>query len=635
MCRHPRSGPGPLQNLQTAMTNEPTSPDHTIKAWAFLPAINSPKYHLLLGAVAIFILGPLGAISAAYMNFSLGFFVGGQVLAGILGSVVTFGYGSEGKHGANYMQTMAASISNLAGMGILLQAMVWLGLKEPPAWQLILFFTCIGMFGVGTGMLYTPILVDKMQLTFPSGYAVANILRALTDKALLKRSIAKLGGGAVLGVIGGFGSQISNLVAGAKSAKWFDSLSYSGGTVGAGMVVGARIAIPSLVVAVIGWEITPWLRQIGWLKANEPYKTVGFVIALGTILGAAVLDLAIIGFKFAAQWKETKNSAPARDEDWKKVSTPRLIVWLIFWGIALTVVACSVLDLPFKFVVFALALTVLFVLINGIADGISDWNPISSAFVVCVFLMASLGLRDPGIALMCASIILVSCNSGVDMQQDRSTGWRLGTNRLNQFRYQVVGILLGAVLAVVLAKIFMKAYPVLLVNTFEHPDTPGADKWQSAMTFKFVGAIKALTNPNPVFGKAMGLGLAAGFVIELLRKLIKSNAGYKRFVQSGRIGRTADFILDAFVLSSPYASSFGGFVILHAVTWFSVGGIAGSLMDAWKERRKAIQQNAPTATAIPDDMSDPSLIGGGLIAGDSLAALGLGLYGLLATLFNK
>ena len=375
------------------MTTEPNPPDRRIKAWSFLPPINTPKYHLLLGAVTIFILGPLGAISAAYMNFSLGFFVGGQVLAGILGSVVTFGYGSEGKHGANYMQTMAASIANLAGMGILLQAMIWLGLKEPPVWQLILFFTCIGMFGVGTGMLYTPILVDKMQLTFPSGYAVANILRALTDKTLLKRSIAKLGGGAVAGFVAGFGAQISSLLAGAKGADAFNRLNYSGGTIGAGMVVGARIAIPSLVVATVGWALTPWLCDKGWLKPNEPYKTIGFVIALGTILGAAILDLAIIGCKFIAQWKEKKAAPPTPGEDWKKVSTPRMIAWVICWGIALAFVACSVLHLPLKFVVFALVLTVLFVLINGIADGISDWNPISSAFVVCVFLMASLGLE--------------------------------------------------------------------------------------------------------------------------------------------------------------------------------------------------------------------------------------------------
>src|SRR3984893_9496530 len=94
----------------------------------FLPLIASPGYHLLLGAVAIFILGPLGGISAAFMNFSIGFFIGGQVLAGILGSTVTLPYGPEGKHGGNYMQTLAASVAGLCAMAVLLQAMVWLGL---------------------------------------------------------------------------------------------------------------------------------------------------------------------------------------------------------------------------------------------------------------------------------------------------------------------------------------------------------------------------------------------------------------------------------------------------------------------------------------------------------------------------
>src|SRR5437899_755904 len=111
------------------------------KSW--LPAIDSPGYYILLGAVAIFILGPLGGVTAAYMNFSLGFFIGGQVLAGILGSVVTYGYGAEGKHGANYMQTMAASVATTSAMAVLIQAMVWLGLPQPPAWQLIVFFTCV------------------------------------------------------------------------------------------------------------------------------------------------------------------------------------------------------------------------------------------------------------------------------------------------------------------------------------------------------------------------------------------------------------------------------------------------------------------------------------------------------------
>src|SRR3954471_15571613 len=202
----------------------------------FLPRIGSPGYHLMLSCVAILILGPLGGISAAYMNFSIGFFISGQGLAGILGSTVTLPYGPEGKHGANYMQTMAASVAGLCGMGVLLQAMVWLGLPEPPTWKIVLYLVSIGMFGAGVGMLYTPLLVDRMQLAYPSGFAVANILRALTDKTLLKRSIAKLGGGMLVGYGGG--------VAALKIAS-VGATSLSTGTIGAGMIVGARIAIPA------------------------------------------------------------------------------------------------------------------------------------------------------------------------------------------------------------------------------------------------------------------------------------------------------------------------------------------------------------------------------------------------------
>ena len=600
----------------------PTAPE-TSGVRKFLPAIGSPAYHLMLAAVAILILGPLGGISAAFMNFSIGFFVGGQVLAGILGSSVTLPYGPEGKHGANYMQTMAASVASMCGMGVLLQAMIWLGLPEPPAWKLVLYFLCIGMFGVGVGMLYTPVLVDRMQLKYPSGFAVANILRALTDKNLLRRSVAKLGGGMVTGFAAFHaGHNVASIAASGLSAS----------TLGAGMIVGARIAVPALVVALIGLWQTPYLIHIGWLQPGEPFRKIGFIIALGTILGAAILDITLILIEAARRYRQKSTEPVKPAEDWKRVNVVRLVIWVLFWGTGIVLIGSQVLQQPVLLLSVAVGLCFLFVLVNGISLGISDWNPISSAFVLTVFILASLGLKDPAVGLMCASILLIGCAVGGDMQQDRLTGWRLGTNRLVQFRYQVIGIAMGAVLAVVLAKVFMNAYPILREDTFTNPNLEGAKQWQSAMTYKLVGALKGITNSQPHVMRALWFGISLGLLIEVVRKLVKHNRRYKEFAKNSRTGRVTDFLFDAVLVPSPYASSFGGFVELRPVLWWVGGGLLPGLYDSVRSRINN-RNGKPAETGVPEDMGTMSLMGGGLIAGDSLAALSVGIFGLLKKLF--
>jgi uncharacterized oligopeptide transporter (OPT) family protein len=274
----------------------------------------------------------------------------------------------------------------------------------------------------------------------------------------------------------------------------------------------------------------------------------------------------------------------------------------------------------------------LFVMVNGISTGISDSNPISSAFVVTVFILAAIGLKDAGVGLLAAAILLVSCSVGVDMQQDRSTGWRLGTNRTIQFRYQVIGIVMGAVLAVLLARVFMSAYPVLRIDQFTGPKPEGAEQWGSAMTYKFVGALRGLTNPKPHVMTALYLGIGAGLVIEVLRKLIKKNAAYRAWIERGKAGFAADFCLDSFVLPSPYASSFGGFVELPVALWYGAGGVVSSAIQTVQEKAKAA--NPHVDDGMPEDMGSTSLVGGGLIAGDSLAALGIGVYGLVSKLVS-
>jgi hypothetical protein len=146
------------------------------------------------------------------------------------------------------------------------------------------------------------------------------------------------------------------------------------------------------------------------------------------------------------------------------------------------------------------------------------------------------------------------------------------------------------------------------------------------MTYKFVGVLRSLTAPEPYQRSAVIAGLALGFGTELLRKLIAVSRRYRAYAGSGGLGRAVDFTIFAVLLPSPYASSFGGFVNLPTSSWFAAGGVLGDIADGLLRRR---EQGPKT---LPDDMSVVSLVGGGLIAGDALAALGLGAYGLISTL---
>jgi uncharacterized oligopeptide transporter (OPT) family protein len=214
-----------------------------------------------------------------------------------------------------------------------------------------------------------------------------------------------------------------------------------------------------------------------------------------------------------------------------------------------------------------------------------------------------------------------------DMQQDRSTGWRLGTPRTIQFRFQVMGLLVGAIVSVGFARLFMTAYPVLLLDQTVMSADQQPGQWVSAMTYKFVGALRSLTDDKPYQRHAIVLGIAIGLVVQVLRVKLFASAAYQRFATGSRAGRATDFALDAVIIPSPYAYSFGSFFGIATSAWFAAGGVVASL--AGHLQRGATDTDAD-GRPLSADMSTVSLLGGGLIAGDALAALGLGLAGLLA-----
>jgi len=575
--------------------------------WRWLPPIGSWKYHALLLALGTLVLGPLAGLTAAYMSFSLGFFVGGQVLAGILGSLVTLGYGAEGKHGANLIQTTAASVAGMSAMAGLIQALVWLGLPQPPLLPLMLYLLCIGMFGAGVGMLYTPLLVDRLQLTYPSGLAVANILRALTDRILLRRAVARLASGVGLGFAGSVSGAAVPMLA---------ALDLSMSTLGAGMVL-------------VFTALTPCFISFGWLAPGDPYRKISFIIAVGALLGAAAVDM----FKMALEairrlrTMSTQGAKPDPVDDWKSTNTLSLGIWTVCWAGAVIYVGTQLLHQPYGYLLLVIGLVFVFALINGIAQGISDFSPISASAVITILMMTGLGLRDPMIGLMAITVMLVATTVAADMQQDRSTGWRLGTNRVLQFRYQVSGIAIGAIAAIGFAQLFLTAYPVLKLDQTTMAAVDQPSQWTSAATYKIVGILRGLAEDGSKQRNAIWLGVTIGLVMQGLRRWGQSRAFYQDLKRKRGVGASVEWAIDTLFLPSPFAFFFGGFVNLAACTYFAAGGALASFLN-WRGERSTARDDA----AMPMDMNTTSLIGGGLIAGESLAALALGISGLLSLL---
>ena len=148
------------------------------------------------------------------------------------------------------------------------------------------------------------------------------------------------------------------------------------------------------------------------------------------------------------------------------------------------------------------------------------------------------------------------------------------------------------------------------------------------MTYKVVGVLRSLTDDQPYQRTAIWVGVAFGFVVQVLRLWLKALPSWQAFIARDRKGFVTGFVVDAFVLPTPYAFSFGGFVNLATSLWFGGGGILSSFLNT------IAKPKAGDDGDLPPDMNTTSLVGGGLIAGDSLAALGLGIWGLLSTVIR-
>ena len=88
----------------------------------------------------------------------------------------------------------------------------------------------------------------------------------------------------------------------------------------------------------VGELLVPRLRAAGYLGAHDPFRKIGFLVGLAMIMGAAVVDLAIIG-REAVRRMQARRGAPRAPVQSGGLSSGHLLCWVIAWGVALVLVA--------------------------------------------------------------------------------------------------------------------------------------------------------------------------------------------------------------------------------------------------------------------------------------------------------
>ena len=141
------------------------------------------------------------------------------------------------------------------------------------------------------------------------------------------------------------------------------------------------------------------------------------------------------------------------------------------------------------------------------------------------------------------------------------------------------------------------------------------------MTYKFVGALRSLTDDKPYQRTAIWIGVAIGFVTEVLRKIIKSRAAYQKFVETSQSR-------DSPPTSCSIPRCCRRPMRRRSAASSTCRRRRGSPPAAcWRASSTACRSARTSRPPCPSDMSTTSLVGGGLDRRRCARGAGLGHRG--------
>lgn len=524
-------------------------------------------------------IGGIMSLSNLYTALTAGWSFGVTITSGILAFALWRAIGAIwprspefGPLENNAMQSVASAAGYMTGGGTVAAIPALMMLTgEPMPWTTMLpWVASIAMLGVFVAIPMKKQMIDIEQLRFPSGIAAAQTLRSLHSEG--KEGAAQA---TVLGVSAAFAGVLAFVrsapfqwidklhlrvvekvpfdwftLKGLPGSTWTWSFETSVLLLGAGAIMGMRVASSQLLGAVLNFAIlAPWAYGEGVIPKVTYKEIVGWSVWFGSSL---LLTSGLLSF--ALTWRSVQRalasvgtamrSAAGNQEDaevpfgWflKGVAVLGPVVVFVQWyffGIAPWLGAIAVL-LSFFISIVACRST-----------GETDTTPTGALGKVT---QLTFGALDPGnitTNLMTANVTGGVALHSADLLTDLKSGWLLGANPRQQFLAQFFGVVSGSLFVV-------PAYVILVPNA----DAIGGDRFPAPGAQSWAAVARILSEGIHTLHWSAQLGILLGGLLGCALVLLeRAFPNHKRFIPSA-MGFGLAFTMPAYNTVSMYVGAF-------------------------------------------------------------------------------
>jgi OPT family oligopeptide transporter len=573
------------------------------------------------------VLGGVMSLSNLYVGLKTGWGLGVAITACILSFSIGAGLKKIGLLRTNLsilenncMQSAASSAGYSTGSTMVgaISALLMIRGEHLPFWTLLLWTIFLAILGVMLAIPMKRQMINVEQLKFPSGVAAAQTLRSFyvsegeTIKQAKSLGFAGLLGAAVAFARGNTFSwypkaikipqllEIPGAIAGQKLAQWTISWDMSLILIGAGAIIGIRIAWSMLLGGLFNYGyLSPMIYEKGVIKELGYQGIVSWSLWGGT---AVMLTSGLLAFAF--QWRTTGRAFSGISmrlisrvhgvRDRKLSALEEIEVPGIWFLTGMTVATSGVVSIQVaSFSIHwwmgltSVLMTFFLALVACRATGETDITPVGAMGKITQLFYGVVAPAKIITNLMTACVTAGAAASSADLLTDLKSGYLLGANPRKQFIAQFLGIFAGAI---VIVPAFYLIVPTPSVLGGDQFPAPAAQVWKAVAELMAQG----LSSLDSTERWALAIGGLVGLLIPLLERLLPRKA-------------------------HPFIPSPMGLGLAFVIPFWNTLSIFVGALIAWILTRQA--KNLSLKYTIP--------VASGMIAGESLMGVAMAIFGML------